>query len=114
MKGKLGWAAALVAIASLVMAGPKGTVPRSSADKYALHATREKFSIGVVTLSPEQARKQFVSDVNHCCVVIEVAPGSNRNSSWMRCINAIAAARSGRRSVNASRAKAASAGAGST
>jgi hypothetical protein len=34
---------------------------------------REKFSIGVVTLSPEQARKQFVSDVNRCCVVVEVA-----------------------------------------
>jgi hypothetical protein len=73
MKAKLGWAAALVAVASLGMAAPKGTVPRSSAGKYALHATREKFSIGVVTLSPEQARKQFVSDVNRCCVVVEVA-----------------------------------------
>ena len=73
MSPKLGWAAALVVIASLAMATPKGTVPRSSADKYALHATREKFSIGAVTLSPEQARKEFASDVNRCCVVVEVA-----------------------------------------
>ena len=73
MSAKLGWAAAVVVIASLASAAPKGTVPRSSADKYALHAVREKFSIGVVTLSPEQARKQFVSDVNRCCVVVEVA-----------------------------------------
>jgi hypothetical protein len=73
MSAKLGCGAAVVVIASLAMAGPKGTVPRSSADKYALHAVREKFSIGAVTLSPEQARKQFVSDVNRCCVVVEVA-----------------------------------------
>ena len=55
MSAKLGCGAAVVVIASLAMAGPKGTLPRSSADKYALHAVREKFSIGVVTLSPEQA-----------------------------------------------------------
>ena len=73
MSARLGWAAALIALASLATAEPKGTVPRSSADKYALHSVREKFSIGVVTLSPEQARKQFVSDVNRCCVVVEVA-----------------------------------------
>jgi hypothetical protein len=73
MSAKLACGAAVIVIASLAMAGPKGTLPRSSADKYALHAVREKFSIGAVTLSPEQARKQFVSDVNRCCVVVEVA-----------------------------------------
>jgi hypothetical protein len=65
--------ATVVALASLVVAAPKGTVPRSSAEKYALHALRDGFSIGVVPLTPEQARKQFVSDVNYCCVVVEVA-----------------------------------------
>ena len=67
------WAAVVVGTASLVAAAPKGTVPRSSAEKYALHAVRDGFSIGVVTPTPEQVRKQFVSDVNHCCVVVEVA-----------------------------------------
>jgi len=73
MKRRRWWVAAVLASASLVLAAPKGTVPRSSAEKYALHAVRDGFSIGVVTLSPEQARKQFVADVNHCCVVVEVA-----------------------------------------
>ncbi len=73
MIGKCWWSTVLVGVASLAMAAPKGTVPRSSAEKYALHAVRDGFSIGVVTLSPEQARKQFVSDVNHCCVVVEIA-----------------------------------------
>ena len=79
MRGRWWWAATVVALASLVVAAPKGTVPRSSAEKYAQHAVRDGFSIGVVTLTPEQARKQFVSDVNHCCVVVEVAlyPGKD-------------------------------------
>jgi hypothetical protein len=73
MRGTCWWAAVVVGMASLAAAAPKGTVPRSSAQQYALHAVRDGFSIGVVTLSPEQARKQFVSDVNRCCVVIEIA-----------------------------------------
>jgi hypothetical protein len=73
MRAKLRPVAILLAVTSLAAAAPKGTVPRSSADKYALYAARERFSIGVVSLSPEQARKQFVSDVNHCCVVVEIA-----------------------------------------
>src|SRR5215475_9147187 len=79
MKAMLGWFAGLVLIASLAVAAPRGTVPRSSADKYALHAVRNRFSIGVVAVSPEQVRKQFVSDVNRCCVVVEVAlyPGKD-------------------------------------
>jgi len=79
MKSMPGWVAGFVVIASLAVAAPKGTVPRSSADKYALHAVRDRFGIGVVALSPEQARKQFVSDVSRCCVVVEVAlyPGKD-------------------------------------
>jgi hypothetical protein len=79
MRAMLGRVAILVVIASFAVAAPKGTVPRSSADKYALHAVRERFSIGVFVISPEQARKQFVSDVNRCCVVVEVAlyPGKD-------------------------------------
>ena len=68
------WIAAIVL--GMVAAGfcaPKGTVPRSSAERYAVHAERNGVGIGVVLLTPEQARKLFVSDVNHCCVVAEVA-----------------------------------------
>ncbi len=79
MRVRWGWAAVILGAVSLAVAAPKGTVPRSSAEKYALHAVRDGFSIGVLTLTPEQARKQFVSDVNHCCVVVEVAlyPGKD-------------------------------------
>jgi hypothetical protein len=73
MRGTCGWAAVVVGMAALAAAAPKGTVPRSAAQQYALHAVRDGFSIGVATLSPEQARKQFVSDVNRCCVVVEIA-----------------------------------------
>jgi len=65
--GMLAWACCIA------FAAPKGTVPRASVDRYALHATQDGVGIGAVLLAPEQARKQFVSDVNRCCVVVEVA-----------------------------------------
>lgn len=70
-----GWwiAGALGAFSCLAVAAPKGTVPRASVDRYALHTTQDGVGIGVVVLTPEQARRQFVSDVNRCCVVVEVA-----------------------------------------
>lgn len=71
---KLIWCiAGVLGTFSQVAAAPKGTVPRSSADRYAVHAAQNGVGIGVVLLSPEQARKLFVSDVNHCCVVVEIA-----------------------------------------
>ena len=73
MSRKLGWAALVVGMSSLVTAGPKGTVPRSSAERYAAHSVRDGVGIGVVVLSAEQARKEFVSEVNRCCVVAEIA-----------------------------------------
>jgi hypothetical protein len=67
------WTAAVLGIISLAAAAPKGTVPRSSAERYSVHAVRGGVGIGVVLLTAEQARRAFVSDVNHCCVVAEVA-----------------------------------------
>jgi len=63
----------VICVASLATGGPKGTVPRSSADRYAVHTARDGIGIGVVVLTAEQARKEFVSDVNRCCVVAEIA-----------------------------------------
>jgi hypothetical protein len=74
MKWNRWWIAGILGVvSSFAFAGPKGTVPRSSFDRYALHAAQDGVGIGVVLLTPEQARKQFVSDLNHCCVVIEIA-----------------------------------------
>jgi hypothetical protein len=70
---KIAWAAVVVCPTSLAIAGPKGTVPRTSADRYATHTVSDGVGIGIVLLSPEQARKEFVSDLNRCCVVAEIA-----------------------------------------
>jgi hypothetical protein len=67
------WAAVVMFGLSAAVAAPKGTVPRSSAERYATHAIRNGVGVGVVLLTPEQARKAFVSDINRCCIVVEVA-----------------------------------------
>jgi hypothetical protein len=68
------WTALAVALlVSLVFAAPKGTVPRSSANQYSVHAQSDGIALGARLLSAEEARKTFVSDINHCCVVVEFA-----------------------------------------
>ena len=71
-KGTLLWSA-LVTLASLASAGPRGTVPRSAADRYPAHAEKDGMSVGAVLLASDQVRKAFAADVNRCCVVVEVA-----------------------------------------
>ncbi len=62
----------LLYASGLALAGPKGTAPRSNASRYPTHVQVEGASLGARLLTPEQARKTFVSDVNRCCVVVEV------------------------------------------
>ena len=62
-----------VVAASTAMAGPKGTAPRSAADKYRTHAEGDGVAIGAELLSSSQVRDTFTSDVSHCCLVVEVA-----------------------------------------
>ncbi len=64
---------ALLAAASLSSAAPRGTAPRSSAGRYHANAQHDGVAIGAELLSAEQTRKTFVSDVNNCCLVVEVA-----------------------------------------
>jgi hypothetical protein len=52
---------------------PRGSVPRSSADRYHSHAQSEGASIGAEILTPKQVQKDFVSDLNRCCIVVEFA-----------------------------------------
>jgi hypothetical protein len=63
----------LVGLGSVASAGPKGTVPRTDADQYQAHAQRDGLAIGATELNSDQVRKSFVSDVNRCCLVVEVA-----------------------------------------
>lgn len=53
--------------------GPRGSVPRSSADRYHSHAKLNGTSVGAEILTPKQIHKVFVSDLNRCCIVVEFA-----------------------------------------
>jgi hypothetical protein len=54
--------------------GPRGSVTRSSADRYHSHAQRDDTSVGAEILTPKQVQKAFVvSDLNRCCIVVEFA-----------------------------------------
>jgi hypothetical protein len=64
---------AFLLLATSVFAASKGTVPRTTANSYPAHGKNGNSSIGAKLLSREEARKTFVSDVNRCCVVVEVA-----------------------------------------
>jgi hypothetical protein len=52
---------------------PRGTVPRAVATQYPAHAEQDGVGVGAKLLSRDQARKAFVSDVNDCCLVVDIA-----------------------------------------
>ena len=68
----LGVAASLT-LAPLATAGPRGTVPKASADRYSAHAEHDGTKIGAALMSPEEVRKGFGFDVDRGCVIVEVA-----------------------------------------
>ena len=57
----------------LVADTPKGTVPRSAADKYAAHAEASGAALGATLLAPKEVHKAFSTDLTRCCLVVEVA-----------------------------------------
>lgn len=63
----------------LMADGPKGTVPRSSAGKYAAHTEAEGVAVGAALLTSKEVHKAFSTDLNQCCLVVEVAlyPGKD-------------------------------------
>ena len=70
---------------SVATAGPKGIVPRASADRYPIHAGNDRTKIGAALLSPADVSKAFSFYVSGSCLVIEVAlypqKGEERNVS---------------------------------
>lgn len=64
----------MVTISIVCLAGgSKGTVPRSQASRYPVHQLGDRLSIGAARLTADQVKKEFVSDISRCCVVVEVA-----------------------------------------
>lgn len=58
---------------SLSAQAPKGTVPRATADRYPAHTEQGGVGIGVIRLTRDEVHNAFASDVNKCCIVVEVA-----------------------------------------
>ncbi|HEV3037722.1 MAG TPA: hypothetical protein VHA33_08055 [Candidatus Angelobacter sp.] len=73
MKVKTFIALALICVISLSGQSPKGTVPRATADRYPAHSEQSGVGVGVTLLTPDQVHNAFASDVNKCCIVVEVA-----------------------------------------
>lgn len=65
--------ALFVCTAAFAGAGPKGTVPKTAASAYGVHRQHNGTAIGATLVVPREVRKTFVSDVNRCCTVVEVA-----------------------------------------
>ncbi len=63
----------LMVLTSIAAAGPKGIVPRTSADRYPIHAGNDGTEVGAALLSPAEVRKAFSFDVSGSCLVIELA-----------------------------------------
>ena len=64
---------ALLLVVSLFAAEPHGTVPRPAATDYAAHASQESVQVGASLLSHKELKKIFATDVNQCCLVVEVS-----------------------------------------
>src|SRR5271170_3553564 len=73
MNWKLCVAIILASATFLVADGPKGTEPRPAAAGYSAHTEINGIAVGASRLSADQARRNFSSDVNRCCLVVEVA-----------------------------------------
>ncbi len=62
-------------------AGSQGITPRESAADYAVHGELEGVGVGARLLGPDEVRKTFLTDLNSCCLVFEVAlyPAKGKN-----------------------------------
>jgi hypothetical protein len=66
-------AIALICMSSSIAQTHRGTVARSTATDYAAHASQESVQIGASLLTHKELKKIFATDVNQCCLVVEVA-----------------------------------------
>ena len=66
-------AIALICAASSIAQTRSGTVPQPAATDYAAHASQDNIQIGASLLSHKDLKKVFATDVNQCCLVVEVA-----------------------------------------
>lgn len=63
----------LICATAVAVDAPRGTVPKAAADRYSAHAAQGGIGIGATLLSAKDIRQAFSTQVNDCCVVVEVA-----------------------------------------
>jgi len=51
----------------------RGTVPRADVNGYAAHSGQDGLQIGASLLTHKEVKKTFATDLNQCCLVVEVA-----------------------------------------
>src|SRR5579859_7052370 len=66
-------AIALICVASSIAQTRSGVVPRSAATDYAAHSSQDNIQIGASLLTHKDLKHVFATDVNQCCLVVEVA-----------------------------------------
>src|SRR5215831_7461483 len=66
-------AIALICVGSSIAQTRSGTVPSPAATDYAAHASQDNIQIGPSLLTHKDLKKVFATDVNECCLVVEVA-----------------------------------------
>ena len=64
---------ALIFASFSIAESPRGAVPRADAGAYAAHGGQTGFQIGASLLTRKELKKVFATDVNECCLVVEVA-----------------------------------------
>lgn len=86
---KLSRCLALTAILVLSLSAqtPRGTVPRATAQRYPAHAEQSGVGIGVTLLTSSEIHNAFASDVNKCCIVVEVALYPPKDSTMAVSLN---------------------------
>lgn len=66
-------AVALFCVSSSIAQTHSGVVPRTAAADYAAHAVQDNIQIGASLLTHKELKQVFATDVNQCCLVVEVA-----------------------------------------
>lgn len=66
-------AIALICISCSFAQTHRGAAPRPAATDYTAHASQDHLQIGASLLTHKELKKVFATDVNQCCLVVEIA-----------------------------------------
>lgn len=73
MKSLLGFVFLALIACPLLASDPAGTVPRNNAGEYPAHTKAKGVAIGARVLTQKEVHQNFSTNLNDCCLVVEVA-----------------------------------------